>query len=306
MAVLLFSIGATLAPHSGPSFAPAAIASPQGEPNLKPQNPESQGPESRDPQFDAAKIRKLIGEHLDALSKSASSGATSGRLGLETQVYPDAQEFYLCEWLRGALSKGGNAAFLREQVAQDKEVRKRWKRLKKKALFHLKLVHPTSEERVVRPRSAVHFFHHDLTRALNVQIGRSKVKWAVWRQPKGLDVATVQIARHYTVRRGLRVAKTSPLKPNHRRAVLRGESASVWGVFAASTIDRAGMLRWTAANYDQLTGSYTEEHIIDLNTTSNVFERELTMSTERRFPITFPTPASELEEVLDWLASILK
>ncbi len=262
-------------------------------------------PEDAKPAFDGAQLATDASKYLESLEKGIAIASTIGPLGAELHLFPDAWRYEICSRLGDAASSGKDIALWVEEMAKAKETAKLRQRLSGKAGFRLDLL-PTESEGGAPGHRAVQMFDANLTKSFSVKLGGAVAEWQIWREPRGLEVKTVRIARHWTSRNYRLVPVTTPLKPEMPRAVRRGERASVWGVLPASAVAaKSGTLSLRLNDYDQLIGHYSDEHIVDLNVESNTFERELSFTLESELPFFFPEPPQSLAEFLDWAVKAL-
>ena len=253
------------------------------------------------PTFDTRILAQELGEYLTAVDRAAVAESTREGFGVQLHVYPDALRQELCLRLQAALGQSRDPVQLVATLGEDRDFKKLRKALKRKAAFRLDLLHPAPSEKAVTPRQTVQMFDARLQRSVQIRLNGRKMAWGSWRAPRGLEVRIVRVARHWTSKNYRLVPKISPVKPNLKRAVLRVERAAIWGVIPMTVVHKKkGEISLSIANYDQFTGHYTDEHIIDLNEESHSWVRQQSIDARKELPLFFPNVPPELERWLTW------
>ncbi|MEE8142384.1 MAG: hypothetical protein V3T77_04735 [Planctomycetota bacterium] len=248
-------------------------------------------------------LREALTTYLGALEKAAVFETTRGELGLQMTLFPDAWQYEVLKRLSQGLDRKQSADQIMASFARDK---KELRRLQRKGGVRVVLVHPAlvAREKNKKNRKApeddiVHLFSANLRKSLRFTFSGGKVDWKGWRDPKDLEVTTVQVAHFWTVKNRRRVPVISPLKPKGARAVFRNARASIWGLLPKGLPGRSkGVLKLQIADYDEFTGTYSDVHVIDLNEESNFLERNLNVELSASFPLFFPSIPEPLQEFL--------
>ncbi|MFQ5654493.1 MAG: hypothetical protein ACE5GW_07160 [Planctomycetota bacterium] len=225
---------------------------------------------------DNTSLATELAAYLQALESTAVVESAGRSLEVRLQIFPDA-------WQHRAftrLSAGLAARRSREEIVQElrKQSRER-KRLSGACGFRLGLGHPSTKEGQApqKPRT-VHIFRARLQDVILFRRGRKALRWRGWREPSGLDLATVRLAKHSTVKNGERVPFMAPLKPKGTRAVFRGRKALIWGLLPRSAVaGEEGTVQLTIRGYDRYVGIYGDDHILDMNRASHRLDRDLTL-----------------------------
>lgn len=308
---LTTSVAAAEEPPSETEPPPEAEVSPK--PESKPEQPtpkdDSGTPAPGTPspenssQNSPEQLLEQVTQHLASLQKAAVLEATRGHLGVRVTLFENAWHYHALEELQRRLIARQPYEHIVRDLRSGGEAKRK---TKGKGAFRCELIHPGQDDskRRAQPaetgeRSAVHMLLYPFKSSVVVRWGNKKSAWKPWREPRGLEIGTVRIARHSTVRNSRLVPYITPLKPKHTRAVLRGSRGSFWGLLPAQGFqEKKGTVAWVLS-YDEFHGLYDGRHIIDLNDSDNSFERDFKIEVVGQLPLFFPEPAPAIARFLE-------
>lgn len=243
-----------------------------------------------------SELEKSVAEYVGALEGAASMESSQARLGLRLTLYPNAWERHALERLRLGWSQKRSTDDLVEELKSD---RKTQRLLDDKALFRVDLVHTGIVEADPEAVQPVHLMLADLPEALRLRAGDSVVAWKTLREPTNLELARVRIGKQHTVKNGQLVPFVSPMKPDRSRAVFRGARASFEGVLPSNAFDKKHRRLAATLAFDEFSGRYDGDHLINLNEVENTLERDQTLEAEIKLPLFFPAMPATVRELLD-------
>lgn len=243
-------------------------------------------------------FHKALAAYLVALDRAFVAHATHGRLGVSVHIYPDAWEYEVLSFTAERLERGDAPATIQAKLRRDEE---KLKPLRGQLGLRIELTHPHLEDDAKGvAEDDVHFFPADLRSAFDVRFRNRPFRWSKWKDPTHLESARVQIARHWKSENRRLVPVMSELKPKGPRAVFRGKSATIWGVFPAKgePTDLSFHIE-----YEEFQGLYDDRHVIDLNEEKNHFRQELEISGNRPGRWVIPSRPADVEGYLETVRS---
>ena len=250
-----------------------------------------------------AELRSDLAAYRSALRKAVDVGGSVEQLGLRLNLFPNAWHQAAFERLaerlgygEGLASEDGLKTVLAELRAVKPGLRKR---LERHAAFRLDFIH-LGHRADAEPDDGqpVHFFSARLEQAVRLWLGSKSVPWQGWKKVNLEYLQRLRLARHYTVKRGQFVAYTSPVKPTIARFVFRGREASLYGLLPLALLKRKHGRLLVKVSYEELTGRYDDQHIVDLNDAGNVWSQDLGATLNGELPFHFPPLPKSLERFL--------
>ncbi len=259
--------------------------------SLEAQEPGEEGESKKTPP-----LAEIVRAHRDAIASSGRAETTEAELEVRVVFFPDARNWQLLHAYLEGVEKEEGPKELEKRLAA---ARKKWKRAKGRPGFEITLTQTAERAEKRSEARSLHLFPGDPKKMLEAKLGKNAIPWSPLGPPDGIARARVRVAMYETMKGGRLVPFIRELEPKGARLIVEGEPGKLIGAFPkALAKKKADKILLRLPSFDRFHGVSPEPHLLDLNDSESVFDRELSIKLERHWPPPWPPFPAALAPIL--------